>query len=333
MIDVAREASVGVMTVSRVINHHPSVKASTRAKVMRAIARVGYVQNDAARMLKGGRARTIGLVVPDLTDYFAACFQTVQEIAMQHGYQTLVAVTGKSSEMESQQLDSLENQRISGLILVSCSPNAERIRRMVDNGISVVALDRPLAGANVDAVLVDNLEGAERGVNHLIEHGHREIACVASAQASYTSQERIQGYLQAMRKAGLSPTVFRDIDSPAQMEALVRSWSKSPKRPTAAFSIKRLTSIQLIQALHRARLRVPQEIAMVGFDDFDLAEVLSAPLTVVSQAPRETARAAAEQLFRKILPAADGTEAREQAVKIVFPTSFVVRQSCGCRKA
>ena len=333
IIDVAREASVGVMTVSRVINHHPSVKASTRAKVVSAIARVGYVQNDAARMLKGRRARTIGLIVPDLTDFFAACFQAVQEIAMQHGYQTLVVATGKRSEVESQQLDSLDNQRPSGLILVSCGPDTQRISRIMDSGVPVVALDRPLPGLNVDAVLVDNLEGAERGVQHLIEHGHKRIACVAYPGSSYTSHERIKGYQQAIRNSGLQPTLYGDVQSLEQMEALVHSWSKSSDRPTAVFSIKRLTSIQLIQAIHRAHLRVPQDIAIVGFDDFELAEVLSEPLTVVSQSPRESARAAAEQLFKKILTLPRGHEVRGQAVKIVFPTTLVIRRSCGCHKA
>lgn len=332
IIDVAREASVGVMTVSRVINHHPSVKSSTRARVMSAIARVGYIQNDAARMLKGRRARTIGLIVPDLTDYFAACFQTVQEIAMRHGYQTLVIATGKSSAVEGQQLDSLNNQRPSGIILVSCGPDTQRISRIINSGIPVIALDRPLPGLNVDAVLVDNREGARRGVDHLIEHGHKRIACVAYAGGSYTSLERIRGYEEAVREAGLQPILYRDVQSPEQMEALVRSWSNSPKSPTAVFSIKRLTSIRLIQAMHRTQVRVPQDVALVGFDDFELAEVLSAPLTVVSQSPRESARAAAEQLFKTILSPPSAREENRQAIKIVFPTTLVIRRSCGCHK-
>src|ERR1700688_713711 len=126
IIDVAKEANVGVMSVSRVINNHPSVKHSTRAKVMKAIARIGYSPNDAARMLKGHRGRTIGLVVPDLSDFYASCFHAVQEVAIRHDYQTLVVATGKSALVESQQLESIRG-RIAGLILVTSGIHGERL--------------------------------------------------------------------------------------------------------------------------------------------------------------------------------------------------------------
>src|ERR1700761_6721384 len=112
IIDVAREAKVGVMSVSRVINNHPSVKASTRAKVMKAIGRIGYRPNDAARMLKGRTGRTIALVVPDLSDFFSSCFHAVQAVAFHHNYQTLVVATGRSIAVEEQQLESIRNHGI-----------------------------------------------------------------------------------------------------------------------------------------------------------------------------------------------------------------------------
>ena len=330
IIDVAREASVGVMTVSRVINNHPSVKATTRAKVMSAIARVGYVQNDAARMLKGRRSRTIGLIVPDLTDFFASCFQAVQEVAMRHDYQTLVVATGRSAAVESQQLESITNHQIAGLIIVTSGADSQRLKRLLDQDIPVVALDRPIAGLNVDAVLVDNREGAELGVRHLIEHGHKKIACVGFEGSSFTAHERFEGYRQAMRNARLQPLIFNNIHTLEEMETLARRWANTKERPTAVFSAKRLTSIRLIQALHRQELRIPQDIAVVGFDDFELAELLGTPLTVISQSPIEIARAAAELLFRQITSGPDKETADRQAVKMVFPTRMIARRSCGC---
>jgi LacI family transcriptional regulator len=318
------------MTVSRVINDHPSVKATTRAKVMSAMARVGYVQNYAARMLKGRRGRTIALIVPDLTDFFASCFQAVQELAMRHDYQTLVVATGKSAAIESQQLDSINNHRIAGLIIVSSGADNVRLKKMMDAGIPVVALDRPIAGLPLDAVLVENREGAEQGVRHLIEHGHKKIACLGFESGSYTVRERFEGYKQAMRDAGLQPILFNNIKTLQDMETLIQSWATAKDRPTAVFSTKRLTSIRLIQALHRQKLRVPQDIALVGFDDFELAEVLGTPLTVVWQSPTEIARAAAELLFRQILSVQDPQAPKQQAAKMVFPTRLIIRQSCGC---
>ena len=329
IIDVAREAKVGVMSVSRVINNHPSVKHSTRAKVMKAIARIGYSPNDAARMLKGRRGRTIGLVVPDLSDFFSSCFHAVQQVAIRHDYQTLVVATGRNVAVEDQQLESIQN-RVAGLLIVSSGSDGSRLKMIQESGVPMVALDRPVAGLQADAVLVENREGAEQGVRHLIEHGHKKIACVGFDSGSYTVAERIEGYKLAMRNAGLEPILLSHVNTLEAMQALVLRWSAAKDRPTAAFSLKRISSVYLIQALHVHKLRVPEHMAVVGFDDFELAEVLGTPLTVVRQTPARMARAAAELLFKKIANLQDGSATEAQSTKMLFPTDLIVRRSCGC---
>jgi LacI family transcriptional regulator len=329
IIDVAREAKVGVMSVSRVINNHPSVKLSTRSKVMKAIARIGYSPNDAARMLKGRRGRTIGLVVPDLSDFFSSCFHAVQDVAIRHDYQTVVVATGRNVAVEDQQLESIQN-RVAGLLIVTSGSDGSRLRMIQESGIPVVALDRPVAGLQADAVLVENREGAEQGVRHLIEHGHKKIACVGFDSGSYTVRERIEGYQLAVRCAGLQPILFTNVNTLEAMQALVSRWSIAKDRPTAAFSLKRISSVYLIQALYLHKLRVPEDIAVVGFDDFELAEVLGTPLTVVRQTPTGMARAAAELLFKKIDNLQEGAVAEGQTTKMFFPTELIIRRSCGC---
>ena len=317
------------MSVSRVINNHPSVKHSTRAKVMKAIARIGYSPNDAARMLKGRRGRTIGLVVPDLSDFFSSCFHAVQQVAIRHDYQTLVVATGRNVAVEDQQLESIQN-RVAGLLIVSSGSDGSRLKMIQESGVPMVALDRPVAGLQADAVLVENREGAEQGVRHLIEHGHKKIACVGFDSGSYTVAERIEGYKLAMRNAGLEPILFCHVNTLEAMQALVLRWSAAKDRPTAAFSLKRISSVYLIQALHLHKLRVPEHIAVVGFDDFELAEVLGTPLTVVRQTPARMARAAAELLFKKIANLQDGSATEAQSTKMLFPTDLIIRRSCGC---
>jgi LacI family transcriptional regulator len=329
IIDVAKEAKVGVMSVSRVLNNHPSVKHSTRSRVLRAIAKIGYSPNDAARMLKGRRGRTIGLVVPDLSDFFSSCFHAVQEVAIRHDYQTLVVATGRSVAVEEQQLESIQN-RVAGLLIVSSGSDGRRLKMIQENGIPVVALDRPVAGMRADAVLVENREGAEQGVRNLIEHGHKKVACVGFDSGSYTVRERIEGYNLAMRNAGLAPLLFSQVNSLEAMQALAQRWSAAKDRPTAVFSLKRISSVYLIQALHLHQLRVADDIAVVGFDDFELAEVLGTPLTVVRQTPTGMARAAAELLFKKIANLQEGAVAETQTAKMLFPTELIIRRSCGC---
>jgi LacI family transcriptional regulator len=330
IIDVAKEAAVGVMSVSRVINNHPSVKSSTRAKVMKAIARTGYAPNDAARMLKGRTGRVIALMVPDLSDFFATCFHAVQAVAASHDYQTLVVATGKSVAVEEQQIESLRHHRVAGMLLVTCGSDGRRLQMLQESGVQVVALDRPVAGMRTDAVLVENREGAESGVRHLIEHGHKKIACVGFDSGSYTVRERIEGYRQAMRAAGLHPILHNNINNYEAMQAQVLRWTREKDRPTAAFSVKRISSVNLIRALHFHKLKVPQDIAVVGFDDFELAEVLGTPLTVVSQSATEMARAAAELLFTRIDHAQEHQANERQPTKMFFPAELILRNSCGC---
>ncbi len=329
IIDVAKAANVGVMTVSRVINNYATVRPKTRAKVMSAIEKVGYRPNDAARMLKGMRGRTIGLIVPDMSDFFANCFHAIQGVAMARGYQTLVVVTGRDAAVEKEQLASIENYRVAGLLIVPSGNNGPQIQVLQKNGIPVVALDRPVHGAQTDALVVENREGAEQGTQHLIEHGHKRIACLAFDSEVFTVRERLDGYRQAMSKARLEPQLHANIQSLQMMEEQVRSWAHSKDRPTAVFSAQRITSIRLIQALCHSGLRVPENIAIVAFDDFELAEALGTPLTV-GQSAAQLATVAAEMLFKHIDTLQQDPTAELQPVRLVYPTRMIIRSSCGC---
>jgi LacI family transcriptional regulator len=330
IIDVAREAHVGVMTVSRVLNHYESVRSATRAKVMKAIAKIGYSPNDAARMLKGGSARTIGFLVPDLSSFFADCFHAVQEVAFRHDFQTLVIATGKNARIEEEQLENLRSHHVAGVLIVPSGQNEKRLRMLQESGIPIVALDRPAPGIQADSVLTENREGAEIGARHLIEHGYKKIVSVGFDSGSYTVRERFKGYEEAMRNAGLEPILHSTIDSFDAMQSLVSGWKSSRDCPRAVFTVKHITSVFLIQALHRQKLRVPQDVALVGFDDFELAEVLGTPMTVVRQSPTKLARTAAELLFQKVLSSPQRSQLETQPAKIMFPAELVVRKSCGC---
>ena len=331
IIDVAKEARVGIMTVSRVINEYPTVRPSTRKKVLAAIAKIGYKPNQAARILKGMPSRTIGLVVPDMSDFFAACFHAVQNVAMSHNYQTIVVVTGRDASVEEQQLESIHQYRLAGLLIVSSGASGRSLEALQAGGVPVVALDRPIPGSGTDAVIVENREGGESGTRHLVEHGHKRIAGLAFEASAYTVKERMEGYRQAMRDARLEPIVHEDINSLAAMETLVRSWAHRKDRPTAVFSAQRITSIRLMQAVHHAGLNVPKDLAIVGFDDFELAEVLGTPLTVVAQSPSDLARAGAELLFKHIEQRQqERASVPEPPVRMVYPTRLLIRASCGC---
>ncbi len=327
--EVAKLAHVGLMTVSRVINNHPSVRATTRKKVEAAIAQLGYQQNEAARLLKGQRARMIGLIVPDLSDqFFATCAHTVQQIARAHGYMTLVVSSERDADLEFEQAELMATRKVSGLLIVtSTKAGDDRLRQLQNPGRAFVAFDRPLPGVATDSVLVENRAGSEEAVEHLIQHGHRRIACVGYDEDVYTIHERVQGYRNRMLAHRLKPLMglgLLTLDD-------VRKWlaetlaAKTP--PTAIFSLNHRTSIFLLQALAEQRVRVPQDLALIGFDDFDLASIVTPPLTTVAQTPVELTKRAMGLLITGIQDAKSG--AVTSPAKVLLPTKLMIRSSCG----
>jgi LacI family transcriptional regulator len=315
--------------VSRVINNHSSVRQSTRKRVEAAIVQLGYRQNEAARLLKGGRAKIVGLIVPDLSDaFFASCAHTVQHLARASGYMTLVASSERDEELEVQEAELMASRQISGLLIVTSVHNgSERLRKLQSPDFPIVGFDRPIPGLETDAVLVENRSGAEGAVRHLVEHGHKRIACVGYDANVYTVNERVQGYLDAMRSAGLEADTALDMVGIEDVRQWVAATMAKRDRPTAIFSLNHRASSFLLQVLSEKKVKIPGEIAMVGFDDFELASVVRPGLTTVSQSPVDLARRSMTLLMERIRRARDA--AQEPAAKIMLPTRLVIRESCG----
>jgi LacI family transcriptional regulator len=328
--EVAKLARVGLMTVSRVINNHPRVRPGTLKKVNAAIAALGYQKNEAARLLKGQRASMIGLIVPDLSDsFFAACAHTIQQIARVHGYMTLVAASERDSELEIQQAELMASRKLSGLLVVTSTKDGdERLQRLQKTGLAIVAFDRPLAGAQTDAVVVENRAGAEEAVRHFVSHGHKRIACLGYDETVYAVRERVEGYKSAMLAAGLKPNLALGINSLEGTRKWLQAALKSSDRPTAIFAVNHRTATFLLRLLAELGVAVPRDMALIGFDDFDLAGVVSPALTTVAQSPAELARRAMALLIDRIGDHRRGAEFIP--AKIVLPVSLILRASCGC---
>jgi len=328
ILDVARVARVGRMTVSRVINDSPAVRPSTRRRVLSAIAQLGYQQNEAARMLQGKRAKMIGLIVPDLSDaFFASCAHTVQHIAHDHGYMTLVASSERDIEAEVAHAQLMATRKLSGILVVTSTQGGdERLSRLQKTGLPIVAFDRPIEGIQTDCVVVENRQGAEMASQHLIEHGHRNIACIGYDETTYTTMERVGGYLNVMRAANHKPNVVVDLDTFEKLRRWVAKACKGSGRTTAIFSLNAVLSIWILRALAELGLSVPDDVALIGFDDFELAPLISTPLTTVAQSPVAIASRAITLLLDRINRAGTQTD----VAKIVLPMTLIVRNSCGC---
>lgn len=326
--DVARHCGVGVMTVSRVINGGNLVSAQTAARVRSAIKKLGYQPNEAARMLKGRISRTIGLILPDLSDtFFSVCAHAVQQFAAQRGYTTVLLASERDARMEIAELAMLKARSIAGILIFpsseACIPG---LKAFSANGTPVVMIDRTYPGMDAGQVVVDNRGGAEKAVAHLLEHGHHNIWCVGYDKKYNSISERIAGYEAVLRQAGLIPK-FVVVDESDQIAPALMPQIQSAELPIAIFALNNVTSLCVLQALRQRGIRVPRQVAVVGFDDFEFASLLSVPLTAIRQPADELGRSGTRLLFEMI-----GASVRtDELARIVLPTELVIRNSCGCQ--
>jgi LacI family transcriptional regulator len=206
----------------------------------------------------------------------------------------------------------------------------KRLRELQQAEIPLVALDRTLDGVDAGQVIVENAGGAEEAVRHLIAHGHRRVVCIGYDAKVYTIHQRILGYRRAMKEAGLKPEMWTNLTTAPAVEALLRRLLSEADRPTALFSLNNVTTIHALQAVRSMQLRLPADLAMIGFDDLELAPLLDTPLTAVRQPAMELGRSAARMLFEMIHHARDvGTDTKLER-RIVLPTELILRASCGC---
>jgi LacI family transcriptional regulator len=322
MKDVAQAAGVSLKTVSRVVNGEPGVGASTAERVTEAIAGLGFSRNDLARSLRSARASaTLGLIIEDLANpFYSTIARAVEEVARRRGYVVITASSEESGERERELMATLLSRRVEGLLLVPAARDHAYLRPELAMGVQVVFLDRPPAGLTADAVLLDNAGGARAGVEHLLAQGHRRIGLIGDPPELYTLAERVKGYRAALESWGLGfdeGLLRLGAHDVAQAERSTRDLLRLPDPPTALFTANNRVSVGALRALKAEAARV----ALVGFDDFELADMLPLPVTVVRHDPAEMGRRAAELLFARL----DGDGGPPQT--IVMETELVVRGS------
>lgn len=328
MADVARLAGVGKMTVSRVLTGSAGVSKDTAERVYRAIKILHYQPNEVARSLRAVNSKTIGVIVPYLYDpFFATCAHAISTVAKQHGYSVILTTSDENPEIEQKQTSLMLRRQIDGLVIIPVSDNERYYSGEAFSRVHVVTVDRPAPGSRFDSVLVPNRAGAKTAVEHLIGHGHRSIAFLGLNRKLYTMKARYAGYREAMSDAGHAPEPYVDCGSPERTVALIRSMLNSRKPPTALFAANNLTMRYILHALSAAGINIPRQIAVVGFDDFEMADVLQPSLTVVRQPVYQLGEVAANLLFQRI----SGSEAPKAGHRVTLPVELIVRCSCGCQ--
>ncbi len=332
--EVAKRAGVGTTTVSRVINGGNRVDPETLARVRRVIDALDYTPNQAARILKGDRTRTIGLLVPSIADpFFSSCAEAAQEVARRNDSLLIVLTTQNDPRIEDESINVLIRHRTDGLIIAPGLSSDSHLRKTLDRAnVPVVALDRPVLGSSIPYVIADNYAGAIVAAKHLIDHGFQRIACLTGESTLYTIRERIRGYRQAMRNADHPILLDTSIVDYHSAESSVQKMLAGPSPPDAIFTLKNSTTIHVFKALQNMKVKMPDPVALLGYDDFELAAAVRPSITTIRQPVADIGRIAAELLFEDLLERRmehSSPPARESK-QIHLHTTLVLRSSCGC---
>jgi LacI family transcriptional regulator len=304
MNDVARAAGVSLKTVSRVVNAVPSVSPVLADQVQQAIQALNYRPDTGATTLRRSdrRTGTIALLLEDVSNPFsAALHRAVENEARQHDAQVLTGSLDEDPQRERELARVFTMRRVDGLIIVPVSGDHSYLASEVQADTPVVLVDRAGHGITADTVLATNVLGATEAVRHLIAHGHRRIAYLGDYTRISTARQRKQGYLTALREAGIEPDpalIIPDLHTTPAAESRVMELLYRPNPPTALFTSQNLITIGAVRALRRLHLH--HTVALIGFDDFPLADLLEPAVTVIAQDPAQMGRSAAQILFRRI---------------------------------
>ena len=325
MREVAALAQVSIKTVSRVINQEPGVSPELVERVLDAVKMLDYQHNTTASNLRraDNRTATIGLILDDVANPFAsALHRAVEDVAWAHDTLVFAGSSDADPRREEKMIVALAARRVDGLIIVPASNDHHDLQHMQRLGRPIVCVDRPSSVHNTDSVTADNRAGAAIAVRHLAAYGHKRIAFLGDLRSIWTAAERHAGYIEGLAAEGLrlDPRLVRlDLNNSNLAEQVVLELLEAAEPPTAFFAGQNLITVGTIRALQRRGLQ--HHVALVGFDDFTLADLLAPPVTVVAQDPVAIGRAAAEQLFARL--AADSQPLQH----IVVPTQLVPRGS------
>jgi LacI family transcriptional regulator len=327
MRDVAELAGVGTMTVSRVLSRSVPVSEATRQRVEQAIEALQFRPNEVARSLREARTRLIGIIVPELTDpFFALCAQAASSAAKEHAYSFMLTTSDEDPATEYAEASLMLRRHLEGLIVIPAANGASRLTQPEFTSLPIVAIDRPIRGSHFSTVLVDNKLGARMAVQHLIDHKHRHIAFLGLSDRLFTLNARRAAYVETMEQAGLVPEAYPNCSTQQQTLDLLRSLQEANRMPTALFIGNHSVMPFVLHALHLLRIKVPEDIALVGFDDFEMADLVQPALTVVRQPLEELGRVAAAMLFERLQATSNPARAKRK----VLPVELIVRRSCGC---
>lgn len=326
--DVAERAGVSVATVSNSINRPDRVSTRTRARVRAAIHELGYVRSESARQLRAGDSRMVALLVLDMANpFFVDVARGVEDVSRQRGLGVMLCNSSQDVAAEELYLSLFAEQRVRGVLVTPADITGRTLRSFDRTGIPYVLVDRVVDSARSCSVSVDDVTGGSLAVRHLVDNGHTALAYVSGPAHLAQVHDRYRGALAAMREAGLPEHALAVLETPSLDVASGRDAGSRllglPRRPTAVFCANDLLALGVLQAMFAAGVRVPEQVALVGYDDIEFAAGAAVPLTSVRQPAFRIGQRAAELLLEETSNI--GGEHTHQ--RVVYEPELVVRRS------
>ncbi len=327
--DVAREAKVSTATVSRALNKSANVKKSTAERVLAAAKKLDYKPDRVARRMrvKTTDSLIIGLIITDIGNpFFSDLSRGVEDVSHRFKNAVMISNTDENPEKEKFYIDSMLSEKVSGFIIAPTSGNINYLQELSRDGFPMVCVDRKPSGLDMDSVLINNEKGAYIAVKRLLELGHKRIGIINGIKGLSTTDERYKGYKKALKEANLSLVsdlvVFENYKESGGKHGM-QTFLSLDEPPTAVFSTNNLMTLGCIEEIKKQNLIIPNDIALIGFDDMSWSNALNPPLTAVKQPGYELGVNAAELLMKRL------NNPNLNTTNIMLNPELVVRESCG----
>jgi DNA-binding LacI/PurR family transcriptional regulator len=329
---IAKIAGVSVATVSRVLNESDKVKRDTYDHVLKIAKNLNYQRDNVARRMKVKATESLifGLVISDINNsFFADIARGVEEFAYANKHVMFICNTNESPEKEIFFLNSMISEKVSGVIIAPTAGNYKLFDKLVSDKLPLVMIDRLKESLNIDSVSINNERGAFLAVQRLIQNGHTRIGIINGIKGLSNTEARFEGYKRAFREAGLAVTqdlvTYGDFIETGGQEAMKTLLAlKNP--PTAVFSANNLMTLGCIKEIHNQNLSIPDQMALIGFDDPIWAEAMNPPLTTVRQPGYELGVSAAELLYKRL------KNKDSNVMNVVLNPELIIRESCGSKR-
>jgi LacI family transcriptional regulator len=324
---VARLANVSIATVSRTINHIPTVNSKIAARVWEVIKELDYFPNTQARALVSGRSRLLGLIVSEITNpFFPELIQGFEDVAVEHGYEILIGSTNYDPERMKSCIRRMVERNAEGVALMTFGIEEPLLDQLVDRKVPLVLVDVGPEWPGVSLLRVDYHHGIQQGVQHLAALGHRDIAFVTGPLRLHSAQSRLTAFRRAVQECGIAIDASRIVEGDHTMEGGIAAAEKllaGAKLPTAVMCSNDMTAIGVLHMAYRAGLRVPDDLSIIGFDNIHITQMTTPPLTTIQMSCFELARAAVMALRAHV----EGTPEPQRDYPI--ETRLIVRESTG----